>query len=166
MIDIISDLLYSLGLNVSKAKHTMRFARMRQLLSVPITLVIDVGANTGQYAAGLRKDGYEQRIVSFEPLVDAYKVLQSNFVGDGKHSCYAVALGEHCGGSVLNVAENSASTSLLPITQLHTKAAPQSITRHSQVCTITSLDEMLPSISQDQDRIHLKIDVQGYEYKV
>jgi predicted RNA methylase len=43
-----------------------------------INLVLDIGANTGQFAQGLRAWDYKGRIVSFEPLTEAHAQLCRN----------------------------------------------------------------------------------------
>ena len=40
-----------------------------------INKVFDVGANTGQFAESLFNNGYTGKIVSFEPLKEAYDTL-------------------------------------------------------------------------------------------
>jgi len=63
-----------LGFDVVKYRPTRHpLARTRFLFErFGIDLVLDVGANTGQYARQLRHTGYRGRIVSFEPLASAY----------------------------------------------------------------------------------------------
>jgi len=50
----------------------------RLLASYGVDCVFDVGANTGQYAEGLRNLGYKGRIISFEPLSAAHALLIEN----------------------------------------------------------------------------------------
>jgi hypothetical protein len=54
-------------------------ARRRDLLrTLGIDLVLDVGANVGQYASDLRRDaGFEGRIRSFKPTRDAFRTLDA-----------------------------------------------------------------------------------------
>ena len=39
-------------------------------------VLLDIGANTGQFASEVRKKGYNGKIISFEPLADARKNLR------------------------------------------------------------------------------------------
>src|SRR5688500_2068285 len=56
--------------------------RVKLLESERIDLVLDVGANVGQYASKLRDAGYTGRIVSFEPYREAFAQLERNAARD------------------------------------------------------------------------------------
>ncbi len=57
-------------------EHFPTLKRGYLIKSENLDLVLDVGANRGDYVLALRDSGYQGRVVSFEPLSKAFKVLQ------------------------------------------------------------------------------------------
>lgn len=130
--------------------------------------VVDVGANTGQFAKGLRADGYQGRIISIEPLREANDMLRLAAKDDPNWIvAERAAIGSSCGDTIINVSRNGVSSSLLPINSLHTEAEQASITVGQETVSVTTLDELckLYGIATDQQAF-LKVDVQGYESQV
>jgi len=131
-----------------------------------IGLVLDVGANAGQYARRIRSMGYRGRIVSFEPLPDAFVKLQANARGFPEWQVANLALGAADGVGTLHVAGNSQSSSLLPMAALHLAAAPESAYVGAVTVPVRRLDGILHEYCQPADRVFLKMDVQGGERDV
>src|SRR5262249_3969903 len=68
-----------------------------------INMVLDVGANTGQYGTLLRQLGFRGRIVSFEPLSDAFAALQRTAANDPFWSCHNIGLSDVDATASINV---------------------------------------------------------------
>jgi FkbM family methyltransferase len=132
-----------------------------------IDLVLDVGANKGQFASEIRHCGYAGRIVSFEPLSQAHgELLQSN-AWDPKWDAYPrCALGDHDGEVEINIAGNSYSSSILPMLEAHRSAAPESAYEGKEIVPIKMLDAVAGQYLKDARAPFLKIDTQGFEWKV
>jgi FkbM family methyltransferase len=145
---------------------TLNQRRRRFLDANHITLVLDVGANCGQFGAKLREQGYEGRIVSFEPLAGPFVDLERRIQDDSLWTAKRLALGESEGDSTINVSANTWSSSLLPIADRHVQAAPDSVYVAQEAVKIVRLDSVAPSIVGAADSIFLKLDVQGYEREV
>jgi FkbM family methyltransferase len=143
-------------------------ARRRQLLKAyAIDVVLDVGANAGQYALGLRGVmGYSKRIVSFEPLKSAFRLLAANAKNDPSWDVLNVALGDTAANQEINVAGNSYSSSLLSMLPLHVEMAPESSYIRKEVVEVKTLDSIFRDVCPTGGSIYLKIDTQGYEGKV
>lgn len=137
--------------------------RMFLLKTHQINIVFDVGANTGQYASKLRELGYVGRIVSFEPLSTAYKDLVKRASSDPLWQAENIALGNVDGSELINIAENSQSSSMLEMLPTHLGLAPNCRYIGTESVTVRRLDSIINNHLKPYDRLYLKIDAQGYE---
>lgn len=140
---------------------------VKSLIAHKIQVVVDIGANQGQFAKGLRKAGYLGKIISFEPLMDAHKVLLEESRRDNNwHIHERIAIGEFNGTAEINVSKNSVSSSLLSINDLHVEAAPNSDYCRTESVSVSKLDDVLHQYQVVAQNYFIKIDVQGYEKNV
>jgi FkbM family methyltransferase len=140
----------------------MKDVRLRLLRERKVEVVLDVGANAGQYAGRLRDDGYEGVIVSFEPLAEAYERLESASADDPTWHTMRVALAAEPGTATIHVSANSYSSSFLPIEDRHVHAAPDAAYVGTELVDVVTLDRLAlpPGVTM------LKMDVQGTEPSV
>lgn len=132
-----------------------------------VDVLLDVGANVGQFAKAIREAGFVGRIVSFEPLQDAHAKLQlESDHDDNWHVAPRVAIGAHKGEVEINVAGNSFSSSILNMLPDHEKVAPDSSPVGVQHTLLAPLDVAARSYIREDDVSFIKIDTQGYEDRV
>ena len=144
-------------------------ARKRLLDSFGIDLVLDVGANAGQFATALREPmGYRGEIVSFEPLPDAFETLKELADNDPLWEARNVALGDADGELRLHVSKNRVSSSFLPIRETSTAVEPNSAYEAECIVPVQTLDSVMPTLTAltPSSRIMLKLDTQGFESRV
>jgi FkbM family methyltransferase len=140
--------------------------RAKLLRTEEIDLVLDVGANAGQFAQRLRAAGYGRRIVSFEPLYQAFGELASRASRDPAWEARRLALSDEDGDSVIHVAGNSWSSSLLEMGARHLESAPESAYEGTETVPTARLDSIWEDVASDAVRPFLKLDVQGFEMHV
>ncbi len=132
-----------------------------------IDLIMDIGANTGQFASEIRQYGYAGRIVSFEPLSQAHSELLQASAGDPMWDTYLrCALGDQDGEVDINIARNSESSSILSMLESHRNAAPETAYLGKEVVPIKTLDAVADQYLKDASAPFLKIDTQGFEWQV
>jgi FkbM family methyltransferase len=132
-----------------------------------INLVLDVGANIGQFSLDLRKAGYEGKIISFEPIKKCYEHLVS--IADNNWQIMNYALGDIESTQNINVSKKSVFSSILETSDFGKTQFSESIgIIEKQSIQIYELDKILPSIIDDfkNIKIFMKLDTQGYDTKV
>jgi FkbM family methyltransferase len=169
MKSIIKKIFNIFGLHLSKfnAINVPAYQTAHALKLHKINVVFDIGANTGQFANDLREYGYKGKIVSFEPLQQAYQILFSKAKGDKSWIIHPrCAIGASSGEIEINVAANSASSSILPMLSTHEEAAPHTKYTHKERVSMINLDSVLELYASPDDNLFIKIDTQGYEWSV
>lgn len=143
-------------------------ARLGFLLkNYQIETVLDVGANVGQYARMLRRDlGYGGKIISFEPMAREYRILSKTAGNDPAWEVHNCALGEADSQMMINVAQNSVSSSFLPATSRLSQAAPQTSCIGEENVTVRKLDTIFDRLKLSSESMWLKVDAQGFESRV
>ena len=158
------------GLEVRRFNPTgSAAAQLRSMLAAhKIDLVLDVGANVGQFARELRWHvGYAGRIVSFEPMRAAHEELCRAAAGDPLWEVAArAAVGGEPGTVTMNIAANSVSSSVLPMLSAHAGAAPDSCYSGTESVRLDTLDSLALSYFKEDSVAFVKIDTQGYESEV
>jgi FkbM family methyltransferase len=167
---IIKSLIQSTGYDLRRhipiANPT--FQLLTALNKFKIDLVLDVGANIGQFASDLRSAGFAGELISFEPLASAHQSLIKAARKDANWSIHErCAIGDRNGSIKINVAGNSVSSSVLPMMELHRSACEISTYVDSEEVPLITLDVAAPQyLKKRHCRPFLKIDTQGFEWEV
>lgn len=132
-----------------------------------IDLVIDVGANAGQYATSLRQHGYAGRIVSFEPVPSCFEQLRNASRHDRNWRVINVALGNESGTKRMRATESTVYSSFLPFNEYGQRRYQEAIGNETEVdVQVARLDDIYDEISGGAQRVFLKMDTQGYDLQV
>lgn len=129
-----------------------------------INTVIDIGANTGQFALKIAKIFPEAKIYSFEPIKSCYNELISK-TKKLKIKVFNVALGEMEYTTAINVSSHSPSSSLLEMERDHKELFKHTAQSKEETIQVKTLDSIL-NINDLNKNILIKIDVQGFEASV
>jgi len=165
----LKHLVQRFGIDVVRYPLHDPLARTVKLLQHhQVSCVVDVGANDGGFASAIRGLGYAGRIISFEPLREPYKGLQRKAASDGNWSALQYAIGDTKSQITINVSGNAGlSSSVLPMLDTHSDAAPDSRYVSTETVPQERLDALLPKLGIGAGtRTFLKVDVQGYEKAV
>jgi FkbM family methyltransferase len=128
-----------------------------------IDLVIDVGANSGQFGESLRADGFRGQIISFEPIAAEFELLSRKAAKDANWQAHHCALGNVAGTATLNVSRLSVFSSIRGLSGTARLHDDRMAIDHVEEVSVHTLDEVTAGLT---GRILVKIDTQGYERQV
>ncbi len=151
------------GIEIQKYPTAELFRRKKLLEHYNIDVILDVGANIGQYATELRSIGYTGKIISFEPTKEAFKKLEKNAKSDKNWEVYNYCLGNYDGKTTINISKNSVSSSILNQLPQLTESAPDAAFINKEEISIKKLDTVFKELGIAGKNIYLKLDTQGYE---
>ncbi|MFM6529202.1 MAG: FkbM family methyltransferase, partial [Dolichospermum sp.] len=133
-----------------------------------IKLVIDVGANEGQFIKTALALMPETKILAFEPNPVSVENLQAANWDKTQVQIFTLALGSCQDFLPLNIADFSPASSLLKNSQQLNQEFPNLFTEKVIKVEINRLDSIIQQLNIDlyDKSLLLKIDVQGFELEV
>jgi FkbM family methyltransferase len=139
-------------------------ARRDQLLKhYGVDVLVDIGANEGQYAHEARFAGFAGQIVSVEPVSVAFKQLRAAAADDPRWETHQVAVGARQGALTMQISELTTFSSALPLLAEGLEAAPAGKIVDTEEVPMTTLDDLVGDYS---GTLAVKMDVQGFERDV
>jgi FkbM family methyltransferase len=165
---ITASFLHRAGYKVSRINslHPFDSRIVTALKHFGVTKVLDIGANEGQYAQGLFKYGYQNSIISFEPITEIYDRLKIIADKNKNWQTEKIALSDYSGDGEINISHNFVSSSLENILPAHTAAAPESAYYKKEKIKVEKLDAIIGKYLLVGDKLFIKIDAQGTEDKI
>ena len=138
------------------------------LKKLRINCVFDVGANVGQYAQMLRRNGYRGYIFSFEPVSKTFTSLEEAARGDERWKTFKVALGASRGVAQINLTSLSALNSFRRPGELWDHVLPTIAVVDKEEVEVRTLDDIFPALTTgiEECRPFLKLDTQGFDLEV
>jgi FkbM family methyltransferase len=131
------------------------------------TVVLDIGANRGAFVDRVRGQGYEGRVISFEPLPEPFATLSRRVAGNPRWDAVQVAIGAAPGTATMGrSADADVMSSLLSTTDVMLETLPSAASTEELEVRVSTVDEQVHDRLRETDRPFLKIDTQGTELSV
>lgn len=171
LVDRVLRLTDRTGIEIRRTRRqsTEMSARMVRLFAqLGTDLVIDVGANRGQFSTVLRDDlRFAGRIVAFEPTAEAFGVAERTHSSDDLWSGRHEALGSISGQADINVfTDDQFSSFLRPNDYGATRWSLLGRRGRTETVEVRRLDEVWLEIVGASRSPFLKIDTQGRDLDV
>jgi FkbM family methyltransferase len=143
----------------ARPRTTFDFIRSRR-----INMVIDVGANEGQFGMSLRNAGYTGLIKSFEPVAAPFRMLSAVASKELPWEVFNFGLSDREEEREINVSKDTVFSSLKNVTSHAALFDENSARLYQERIHLCRIDDVMQV--DKSFRTFLKIDTQGYEERV
>ena len=154
---------------VKRSKHPTSNSHIINLINHNnIDVILDVGANVGQFGLMLRNEGYKGEIHSFEPVSKTFKKLNHTCLNDQKWFANNIAMGSVSDEKEVHITESSDLSSFLNPNDFGKEKYEKIKVSQTERVTVSTVDDYLTTRIENLGRrnILLKMDTQGYDLKV
>jgi FkbM family methyltransferase len=132
-----------------------------------VTVVVDVGANYGQYRGLLRKIGFAGRIVSFEPVARPFQHCAALATDDPGWEVHRLALGRRDQRRRIKVGSSEDFSSFLGLSEYGKETFEDLELHRGERVSVRTLDSVWDELVGDESqRVFLKTDTQGWDIQV
>lgn len=157
---------YTLTRRYNAAMPTAMDTLMEVIGHCGIKLVLDVGANFGQFGKQLRQQGYSETIHSFEPVEVAYQQLAETCRADSRWHAHQRALGATQSVKTLHIARASDLSSFHPPNAYGQNRFKNFDVVAKEEVQVETVDNFLSTLGAHRESVLLKMDTQGYDLEV
>ncbi len=139
---------------------------LEQAAALGVDIIMDIGANTGQFAEKIRSRDFNGLVFSVEPqLACRGELVRRSKIDPNWIVVPNQGAGATKGMLELNISENSYSSSFFEVHENHLRAEPKTRIVRKELVPISRTDEMLPQSFIERVGA-IKIDTQGFELEV
>jgi FkbM family methyltransferase len=165
--DLVKKTLNGFGLELHRLSGSALYNAVG-LRAMGIQTVLDIGANTGQFAQYIRSVLPHARLFCFEPLAIPFSKLETLANRDSSMCAFNFALGESEGtAEMFEHLDHSPSSSLLRSTEVTHRLYPKTRRQARLTVAVKTLDVAVKEFGiRLEPELLIKLDVQGYEDRV
>ncbi len=157
----IKVLFREFGYDITRLE-TPDYLFQKHLKMYKINLILDVGANIGQFAQLMFLSGFKGKIISFEPQQIPFSLIPAKDNWEKVNT----ALGNFNGFTNINISKSSVCSSIPKNNTILTDEYERACYINQERIEVRKLDSIYHSYIQPADKVFLKMDVQGYEREV
>lgn len=177
----MKDILGFIGKKIIKFAHKDLYKQIklgtfkdnadRMMKANGIDVIIDVGANRGEFAHDLIKSGFSGTILSFEPVPATFEKLSKTAAQFESWHCFKLALGEANSTATIHTHNEDVFSSILSPSDFGRTRYQTLKTSQNIEIEVRRLDAVLSDLIQNKTIdekfcAFLKVDTQGYDLNV